>query len=257
MSFFQIGLILVTGIFAGFLNALGGGGSLITLPLLIFLGLPPTIANGTNRISTFSSSIMSVLNFRYRGYFYPRLSIILGIPAIIGSIIGARVGVFISEKLFEKILAIMMIFVLIVILSRPGKKNEREIIGEKLSTIRIITFMIIFFGIGFYGGFIQIGIGFLIIVALSLFSEMSLIKINSLKIFIVLIYTVFSLPVYIINNKVNFTLGIILAIGSAVGGYIGSNFVVDKGDKWIRFFLVCIILVMSAKLLGFFEFINF
>ena len=238
MNFFQIGLLLITGILAGFINALGGGGAIIILPILILLGLPPTIANGTNRISTFSSCLISVLNYRHRGFFYPKLSILLGIPALIGSIFGAKVGVFISEELFKNTLAIIMIFVLIVILKRPGNESFKEFSEEKLSSIRIIIFMIIFFGIGFYGGFIQIGIGFLIIVAVSLFADMSLLKINSLKLLIILIYTVFSLPVYIVNNKVNFTFGIILAIGSAIVTYLFKETVFfDFSDFELDFFV--------------------
>src|SRR6056297_1774079 len=106
MSLFQIILILVTGIAAGFLNTLGGGGSLLTMPMLIFLGLPAAVANGTNRIAIFVQNIVGVTNFRHKGFFYPKLGFILGVPAILGSIFGARFAVSISGELFEKILAI-------------------------------------------------------------------------------------------------------------------------------------------------------
>ncbi|MFW5872643.1 MAG: sulfite exporter TauE/SafE family protein [bacterium] len=257
MSLFQIGLILAAGIMAGFLNTLGGGGSLITLPVLIFMGLPPAVANGTNRIALVVQNIVGVTNFRSKGFFYPKLSFILGVPAILGSILGARVAVSISGELFEKILAIVMIIVLVLILTRPEKKFIKEIDSENLSTLRLIIAMIAFFGVGLYGGFIQAGVGFIIIVALTLITGMSLVKVNSLKVFIVLIYIISSLIVFLINGKVNFILGFTLAIGNAVGAYLGSNVAVSKGDKWIRVFLVVAILAMSAKLLGFFELIGF
>jgi uncharacterized membrane protein YfcA len=256
MSLFQVGLILAAGIAAGFMNTLGGGGSLITMPMLIFLGLPAATANGTNRIALLIQNIVAVSNFRNKGFFYPRLSIILGIPAVIGSIFGARFAVSISGELFERILAIVMIIVLILILTRPEKIFMKEIEGETLSTVRLIISMIVFFGVGFYGGFIQAGVGFIFIVALTLITGMSLVKVNSLKVFIILIYTISSLIVFLINGKVNFVLGFTLAIGNAIGAYIGSNFAVHKGDKWIRIFLVIAILAMSAKLLGLLEFIG-
>lgn len=251
MSLFQITLILVTGVIAGFLNTLGGGGSLLTLPVLIFLGLPPAVANGTNRIALIIQNIVGVTNFRNKGFFYPKLSIIFGIPAIIGSIIGARFAVTISGELFEKILAIVMIIVLFLILARPEKKFIKEIDSENLGPLRLTLAVIAFFGVGLYGGFIQAGVGFIIIVALTLITGMSLVKVNSLKVFIILIYTIASLLVFLINGKVNIILGLTLAIGNAIGAYFGSNFAVSKGDKWIRVFLIITILTMSAKLLGF------
>lgn len=256
MSLFQIGLILAAGIMAGFINTLGGGGSLITLPVLIFMGLPPAVANGTNRIAIIVQNIVGVANFRRMGFFYPKLSFILGVPAILGSILGARVAVSISGDLFERILAIIMIIVLILILTRPEKKFIKELDSENLSTLRLIIAMIVFFGVGLYGGFINAGVGFIIIVALTLITGMSLVKVNSLKLFIVLIYMISSLIVFLINGKVNFILGFTLAIGNAIGAYLGSNFAVSKGDKWIRVFLIIAILAMSAKLLGLFELIG-
>jgi hypothetical protein len=252
MNLWQIGLILITGIIAGFLNTLGGGGSLLTMPMLIFLGLPAAEANGTNRIAIFVQNIVGVINFRRKGYFYPKIGLLLGIPAVLGSIYGARVAITISGELFEKILGVVMIVVLIIILTRPEKRFIKEIEGENWGIIRIIVAVLAFLGIGFYGGFMQAGVGFIIIVALTLITGMSLVKVNSLKVFIILIYTISSLLVFIINGKINFLLGSTLAIGNAVGAYVGSNFAVSKGDKWIRIFLIITILAMSAHLWGLF-----
>jgi hypothetical protein len=253
MSFFQIGLILITGIAAGFLNTIGGGGSLLTMPMLIFLGLPAATANGTNRIALIVQNTVGVINFRHKGFFYPKLSIMLGIPAMIGSIIGARAAVSISGELFEKILAVVMVIVLIIILARPERKFIKEIDSENLSPLRLIIAMFAFFGVGLYGGFIQAGVGFIIIVALTLITGLSLVKVNCLKVFIILIYTIASFIIFLINGRINFILGFTLAIGNALGAYLGSNFAVSKGDKWIRVFLIIAILTMAAKLLGLFE----
>ncbi len=252
MNLWQIGLVLIIGMIAGFLNTLGGGGSLLTMPMLIFLGLPAAEANGTNRIAIFVQNIVGVINFRRKGYFYPKIGLLLGIPAVLGSIYGARVAITISGELFEKILGVVMIVVLIIILTRPEKRFIKEMEGENWGIIRIIVAVLAFLGIGFYGGFMQAGVGFIIIVALTLITGMSLVKVNSLKVFIILIYTISSLLVFIINGKINFLLGSTLAIGNAVGAYVGSNFAVSKGDKWIRIFLIITILAMSAHLWGLF-----
>ena len=256
MEILDVGLILVTGVVAGFMNTLGGGGSLLTLPMLIFLGSPAAVANGTNRIALMVQNIVGVSNFRRKGFFYPKLGIILAIPAVFGSLIGARFAISVPEELFQKILAIIMIVVMILILTRPEKRFLKEIEGENLSTARLVVSIFVFFGVGLYGGFINAGVGFVIIVALTLITGMSLVKINSLKLFIVLIYISSSLVVFIIHGKVDWILGFTLAVGNALGAYLGSNFAVSKGDKWIRVFIVIVILSMSAKLLGLFNFLG-
>ena len=256
MEILQVGLVLVTGVVAGFMNTLGGGGSLLTLPMLIFLGSPAAVANGTNRIALMVQNVVGVSNFRKKGFFYPKLGITLAVPAVFGSLLGARFAISVPEELFQKILAIIMIVVMILILTRPEKRFLKEIEGENLSTARLVVSIFVFFGVGLYGGFINAGVGFVIIVALTLITGMSLVKINSLKLFIVLIYVSSSFIVFIIHGKVDWILGLTLAIGNALGAYLGSNFAVSKGDKWIRVFIVIAILSMSAKLLGLFNFLG-
>ena len=256
MNVGQIVLILITGIIAGFINTVGGGGSLLTMPVLIFLGLPSAVANGTNRIAIFIQGVVGIVSFRSKGYFYPKTSLILGLPAIFGSILGAKIAISISSELFEKILGIAMIVVLITILTRPGKKFVNEVEGENWGITRLIIAIIVFFGVGFYGGFIQAGVGFIIIAALTLVSGMPLVKVNCLKIFINFIFTISSIIVFFINGKVNIILGLILAIGSGIGAYFGSVIAISKGEKWIRIFLIITILAMAAKLWGLLDFIN-
>ncbi len=246
----KIILILITGIIAGFMNTIGGGGSLLSMPVLIFSGLPTAVANGTNRVALMIQNIVAVSNFKKKGFFYPKLSIMLGIPAIIGSVIGAKLAIDISGDVFQKILGIIMLMVMILIIWRPEKKIIKTVELEDISTKRKVIAVICFFFVGFYGGFIQGGVGFIIIVTLSLITGMSLIKINSLKVFVVGIYMLSSLMVFIINGKVDWMLGMVLAIGNGIGAYLGSNFAVNKGDKWIQRVIFIVMVVMAGKLLG-------
>ncbi len=250
----NIVLILIAGMAAGVINTLGGGGSLLTVPILIFLGLPAAEANGTNRVGLLIQDVVGIISFRSKGYFYPKVSFILGVPAVLGSILGVKVAISISGELFEKILGIIMILVLITILARPEKRFIKEIEGENWGFIRLAIAIIIFFGVGFYGGFIQAGVGFIIIIALTLITGMPLVKVNCLKIFIRLAFTISSLLLFTINGKVNFVLGLTLAAGCAIGAYFGSVIAINKGEKWIRFFLFITILAMAAKLWGLFDF---
>lgn len=243
-------LIFAAGCAAGFLNTVGGGGSLITLPVLIFLGLPSAIANGTNRIALMAQNISAVAGFKRKGYFYPKLAIMLGIPAAIGSIIGSNFAVGLSDEMFNKILGIVMIIVLVLILTRPEKKFIKDTDIDNIDKRKLIIAMIAFFFVGLYGGFIQVGVGFIIIVSLSLITGMSLVKVNSIKVFTIGIYMISSLIVFISRGSVDWGLGLVLALGNSTGAYLGANFSVNKGEKWIRIIITCAVVVMAGKLWG-------
>jgi len=254
----EILIILVAGIAAGFVNVVGGGGSLIAMPVLIFLGLPSAVANGTNRVALMVQSLVAIGYFRNKGYFYPKLSILLGIPAVIGSIIGAQFAISLSDEMFNRVLAVVMLVVLVLIIWRPEKKFiKSEEAMENLSKPRLAVAALVFLGVGFYGGFIQAGVGFVIIVALALITGMSLVKINSLKVCVTIIYMLSSLIVFVCSGKVDWMLGLVLAVGNAVGAYLGSVFTVSKGDKWIRIFLIVSVLIMAAKLLEVHKWLGF
>lgn len=251
-------MIFICGIAAGFLNTVAGGGSLLTMPILIFMGLPSAVANGTNRIALTMQNIAAVVNFRKKGYFDYKFSLILGIPAILGSIIGSKIAVSMPDEYFNRMLSIVMIIVLILILFQPQKrikKKQYEKQGEDSIGIKqIIAGMIIFFFVGFYGGVIQAGVGFIIILSLTLISDFTLVRINSIKMFVVGIYILASLIVFIIEKKINLGYGLMLGLGNSIGAYLGSNFSVNKGDKWIKIILSITVIAMSAKLLGIFGF---
>lgn len=247
MNLLHIVLIIAAGTAAGFLNTVAGGGSLITMPILIFLGLPSAVANGTNRIALVAQNIVAVTNFRQKGFFDWKLSMILSIPAVIGAIVGSRMAVFLPDSIFNKILAVVMMIVLALIIWNPQKKFERD--KETLTLKDKIIGVIVFFGVGVYGGFIQAGVGFIIIASLTLITGYSLVRINSLKVFIVALYMVSSLVVFILSGKVNWVYGVSLAVGNSLGAYLGSNFSVKKGDKWIKVILIVAVTAMALKLL--------
>jgi uncharacterized membrane protein YfcA len=251
MSILHIVLVILTGIAAGFLNVNAGGGSLIVMPMLIFLGLPSAVANGTNRIALMVQNIIAISNFRSKGFFDWKLNITLALPAVVGSLIGSNLAISMPAELFNKILAVVMLIVLALIIWNPQSKLKTK--KESLKKKDKIIGAIIFFFIGIYGGAIQAGVGFIIIAALTLITGFSLVRINSMKVFIVAIYMALSLLIFIINGKVNWLYGLSLSVGNGVGAYIGSNFSVKKGDKWVKVILVVAIILMSAKLFGVFK----
>ncbi len=238
-------LILVVGIAAGFINVVAGGGSLLTIPTLIFLGLPPAVANGTNRIAILSQNITSVHRFRRKGYFSPKIGFVLGLAASFGAIIGAKIAVELPGELFSKILSVVM--VLVLILTLIGRKKG----GDKDEIKHIPLLVPAFFFIGIYGGFIQAGVGFIIIAVFSLISGTTLVRTNSMKVFIVMIYTIPSLFIFIRSGQIMWIPGIVLAVGNSFGAWLGTNFSVSKGDKWIKILLTITVSAMAVKLFFF------
>ncbi|WP_372752129.1 sulfite exporter TauE/SafE family protein [Labilibaculum sp.] len=246
MDLLESSFIVVAGVFAGFLNVVAGGGSLITLPLLIFLGLPPTIANGTNRIAILAQNSFAIAKFNQKGISSYPYSIYLGISALIGSTLGAFLVVDIDENLFKKILSVVMVGVAILILSNTKAGEVAK--GEKMEFKNQMWGVISFFFIGIYGGFLHAGIGFIIILALTKLNGFSLVKTNSIKVTVALVYTIAAVGVFIYKDAINWRYALILAVGNSFGGYLGSVFSVKRGDKWIKAILLVTILALAIKL---------
>ena len=239
-------LILGVGFLVGIINTIAGGGSLLTLPILVFCGLPPNVANGTNRIGIVLQTALATAGFKSKGVSTFPFNIYLGISAIFGSVIGAKIAIDIKGETFNKILAIIMIAVVLIILFKP--KLQTIELQERLTGKYLWIGIISFFFIGFYGGFINAGIGFIIILYLHFVHKMNLIRVNATKVVIVFIYTLSALIVFVLNDKVDWKIGILLAAGNGLGAWFGSRYSVRKGEKFIKSFLVVVIILMSVKL---------
>ena len=253
MEIWQFPVVFIVGVVAGVINTLAGGGSLITLPVLIFLGLPATVANGTNRLAITVQSVLAVAGFKRKGVSDFKSSFLMSLPALIGAIIGAQLAVDVSDILFKRILAVVMILVLGLILWNPirrGRGNVQYNGGmTSLSKSRRIASMLIFFFIGVYGGFIQAGIGFLIIAVLTTMNGLNFVETNSHKVFIIGMNALFALIVFIFNSKICWPIGLALAAGNGLGGWIGSHLAVTKGERFIKLILAMCVAGMVVKLL--------
>lgn len=246
MDYLQAVFLIFIGVIAGFINTVAGGGSLLTLPILIFLGLPPSMANGTNRVAIFFQNIAGITGFKSKGVFIFPFSLWVGVSALAGAIIGAHLSVQIRGELFNQILAVVMVAVVLITIFNPIK-NPSEVI-ERLSQKHQIISIIIFFFIGIYGGFIQAGVGFIIMAALTLVNRISLVKSNSVKVFVVFTYTIAALAVFIIEDQINWVYGLTLAMGNMTGAWIASRWSVGKGDVWIRRFMIVMVTILAIKL---------
>lgn len=236
---------MVIGVVAGFLNVVGGGGSLMTLPAMIFMGLPPHVANATNRIAILWQNVFAIHRFRKAGVVEMKYSIYLGLAAVPGAVIGGWLAVDIKGELFTKLLSVIMLIVGVMILmgsSGNGKEAVRR--SEK----RIWLSIVLFFLIGLYGGFIHAGVGFIIILVLEKLMNAPMAKINSVKVIVAFIYTLAVVMVFIFRQAIQWQYGLTLALGTSAGGWLGSHFSVKKEDKWIKRILFLTILGLSVKL---------
>ena len=238
-------ILVAAGFFTGFANTVAGGGSLISLPVLIFMGLPATVANATNRVALMAQNVFAIAGFKSKGVSAYPYSLYLGVSALFGAIIGAELSLELDDELFNRIIAVLMVVVIAVTIFNPVKLGDLE---ERMELKHKAVGMITFFGVGIYGGFIQVGVGFLIMAALTHINHFSLVKTNSAKVFIVFIYMIAALVVFIIEDKINWRYGLTLAIGNSIGAWIASRFSVKKGDRWIKRFLIVMVTAMAVKL---------
>lgn len=239
-------LLIVVGFVVGFINTIAGGASLISLPTLIFLGLPPAVANGTNRVAIIVQTAMATAGFKSKGISTFPFHIYLGVSALFGAIIGARIAVDMDGELFNRILAMVMLAVVLIIIFKP--KIKLVDLQERLTGKYLWSGVMVFFFFGIYGGFINAGIGFLIILFLHFFNKMTLVRANATKVVVVFIYTLSSLAVFAFNDKVDWVIGLVLALGNGTGAWVGSRFSVKKGDGFIKTFLVVMVMAMAIKL---------
>ena len=243
---FDILILVGAGLFAGFVNTMAGGGSLLTLPLLIFLGLPPATANGTNRIAIIVSASSASLGFRSKNIGSFPLSIYLGIAAFFGALIGSRIAVEIDGLLFNKILAIIMIVVVVLMVFKPNYKAD--LLQARTTGKTLIWSMVAFFFIGIYGGFINAGIGFIIMLFLNYVNKLDLVRVNATKVTLVLIYTTAALATFILSGHIDLKYGIALAVGNAAGAFFASRYAVKKGEGVIKTVMMVMVVAMSVKL---------
>jgi len=247
-------LVVGVGIIAGFINTLAGSGSIFALWVLIFIGLPANVANGTNRIAILLQSIVAVNAFKKHKQLDVKQAWWLSIPAILGSIVGASLALKLDEKMMRQAIGVLLIIMFFLILYKPEQwiKGKSEETKEKPTVLQFI----IFFAIGVYGGFIQVGVGFFLLAGLVLGVGLDLVKANAAKVFITLFFTIFALAVFMYNNQVNYKIGFVLAVGNIIGTLIATKFAFSWGPKFVRYFLLVIIVFASLELFGIFDFLK-
>ena len=240
-------LLFFTGVLAGAINVMAGGGSSIVLPVLIFLGIDPTVANGTNRVAILFQNLSAILSFRKEGIASVNAGMKLALLTLPGVVAGGLVAVRVGDEFFEKILAVVLIFVCASFFLNI-KSLEKLLVKSKGKTYKLFLYPALVL-IGFYGGFIQVGVGIFIMAILYHLLGESLSKVNFHKVIIVFFYTLPAILIFFLSGNINWFIGICLAVGNSVGGWFGARFSVRGGEKYIKIALVVAVGIMAIKLL--------
>lgn len=249
MEIWQVFLLAGVGTVAGWLNVMAGGGSMLTVPVMLFLGLPGPVANGTNRIAILAQNIVAVATFFRAGYSDFKLSLSLALAAVPGAIVGAMIGARLDGPWFNRTLAVIMVVVLILMSGRSPDAAQTQPVT--LTRTRLIWGHICMVGAGLWGGFIQIGVGFILMPILYRVLGLDLVRVNMHKVFIVLVYTVVALVVFASQVELLWLVGLSLAVGNAFGGWLGAKTTTLKGDKVIRIVMYTVVTAFIVKLLLF------
>ena len=248
MAWITITVLIVSGVLVGFINTLAGGGTIISLSLFMMLGLPANIANGTNRVAVILQNLTSVSEFRRKKVLDFKKANKLAIPTMIGALLGAQIASDINEEVFRKAIGVVMIIMMYFIIAKPSQwlKGTENLMEKPVSWFQIV----IFFLIGVYGGFVQVGIGYFILAGVVLGAGYDLVKANAIKVWIVLLYTPLALIVFVLNDQVRWDYGLIHAIGNIIGAFIASRFAVSWGTNFVRWVVIVVIIVFASDLLG-------
>lgn len=247
IELWKAALLFAAGVAAGWINTLAGGGSILTVPVMVFLGLPGPVANGTNRIGVIAQNAAAVWGFFRKGFSDFRLSLTLALAASVGAVAGAQVGVNLDGVWFERTLAIIMLAIMLVMMTGAGQKPVEQD-GQARNLVLGHVLMV---AAGFWGGFIQIGVGLIQMPILNRVMGLDLVRVNMHKVFVGMVFSVVALVVFALQVKIEWALGLALAAGYGLGGWLGAHSAVTKGEALIKKVFFLALAVMAVKLLFF------
>lgn len=235
-------ILIGGGVAAGVVNTLAGGGSLLTVPLLVLVGLPGTVANGTNRIGILVQNAAAAWRFRALGVSGIERALPVVIPICVGSLAGAATIARISDEAFQTAFGLLMLLVLVPTLRPPRPRPDAAPWPRWLTAV-------VFFGIGLYGGAFQAGVGLLLVAALA-HAGLDLVRANSVKVVVNCALSAFAIPAFLLAGQIAWGPALILAAGFWAGGELGARFAVRGGERVIRPAMALAVVALAGRMLG-------
>ena len=241
-------IIILGSAVAGSINTLAGNGSAITLTILTELvGLPGNLANGTNRVGIFTQSLVGIYAFHRNGKLQVKRSWMVITLMIIGAIAGVIVAVNVSNEAFKNVFRFLLVIMLFVILVKPKRwlrETDKDFIPNPWIAIPL------YLGIGFYGGFIQMGMGIFFLAIMVLVARYSLIEANAVKLFVISVYTFLVILIFQSQGLISWQAGLLMAVGQSVGGYLTAHYAsrYPQANVWAHRLLVVVVIFAIVKL---------
>lgn len=237
-----IAILIAAGLFGGFVNTLAGGGSMITLPALMLMGLPADVANATNRVGVLLQSLTGLKGFDSAGRLDRGAIADILVPTVIGALAGALLASFLPETLLKPILLGTMVLMALTMIVAPDVVAPPE--GTPVKKLRESPLGIasLFFA-GLYGGFVQAGVGFILIAAIAGALRYDLVRTNALKLLGTAVFSAVALLVFAVRGQVLWIPGLILAVGTVIGAMVSVRFAINVSQntlKWLLFVMVSI-----------------
>ncbi len=237
-------LILVgAGFLTGFINTLAGGGSLISIPALILVGMPSPVANATNRVGIVLHNAVATRQFFRRRVLDVKEGVLTALPALAGAAVGAFLAAELDESVFDIALAVVLLVMMLTLLLNP-----RSVLEEREKKVSPVVEIPVFFFIGLYGGFVQAGVGLLIITAMTHLMGHELVRTNAQKVVIILLTASLSLGIFAFYGIVEWVAGLVLAVGSMSGAAVGVHFAMKRGAKAVRWVVVVAVVLSALRL---------
>ncbi len=254
METYQYFIAVGGGFLAGVLNAIAGFGSVVTLSIMIeFMGMPANLANGTNRINMFTQTSLSSFAYYRQGKLNFSKCKLSASLSFIGAMFGVVLALNISNDAFKEVFRYLLIVMFLAVLVNPKRWIHETDPDFKMSRWISIP---LFFILGFYGGFIQMGMGLFTLIVLVLIAKINLVEANAIKVFIIALYTFVLIFIFNYKGLVNWEIGLTFALGQGLGGYLAAHFAgkYSKADIWIYRILIVTVFVVILKSFGIIHF---
>ncbi|MCX4247102.1 sulfite exporter TauE/SafE family protein [Paraliomyxa miuraensis] len=240
-----LGALVVAGAIASVINSMAGGGSLLTLPMLMAVGLPAGLANGTNRVGVVVQGLAAVITFHRRGVrdygLVARLLPAMMLGAAGGSWLATRLG----DDLLRVVFGVMLAGWAVFLVLRPGGFLNVPEQPRKVGPLALVLSVLI----GVYGGFLQAGVGFPLLALLVPYLGYPAVRANAIKVALVLGFSLVSLPVFVLAGQVQWREGLALAAGGMVGGWLGARLQLRAGATLVRWVVVVAVAVSGVAML--------
>ena len=233
---------------AGLVDAIGGGGGLISLPAYLIAGLPVHQAIATNKLSSACGTTLATARFICNRLVNFRLAIPSVLAAVMGSSIGAHLSMATDEKIMRYILFIILPVSALIVLNKK-LFHDAEDDTVRLNRRTVLTAIGAAFTIGIYDGFYGPGTGTFLIIAFTVLARMSIQTANAQAKVINLTTNITSLVIFLLNGQVLIPLGLAAAVCNMAGGYIGAGLVMTKGSKIVKPIILFVLGLLLIKIL--------